>query len=305
VKAAEQHNPLVSVVIPLYNGEKYIRDCLLSVYEQTYRPLEVIIVDDGSTDDSLAVIEKVQGEKTVIRQQNADVSAARNTGVEHSKGKYVAFIDQDDLWLPDKIDRQVSVFKEDDRIDLVFTDLVKIFDTGKRRHARDKHDIALSLTDDNLFPTLVKKNVLMPSTVMVKRESLIKAGYFDEDFKTCGDYEMWLRMAGQRMVFRYLPQRLTLYRQHEDNTARETDIMYRDRIKAIEKTFSDANLEPELRKLERTGLAAAYVMGAHTFYSGRRYEEFLTNAATAFSYDRRIVDLKFITRYIRAWLYSR
>jgi len=297
------NNPLVSVIVPLYNGEDYIAECLTSVYNQTYRPFEVFIVDDGSTDRSIEIVNKIARDKRIISQKNEDVCRARNVGSEQSKGEFIAFIDQDDIWDPSKLSRQLEIFQTDDTIDLVFTDIIKFFPSGRKHHAMDKHRIALSLTEDNLFGTLVKKNVLMTSAVMVKRESFIKAGMFDEDFKTCGDYEMWIRMAQLGMKFRYLPEPLTFYRYHGRNTSQKTEVMHNDRVKAIRKTFSDDLLKPEYKKLERISLANVYMFGAHTYFSSKNYREFLDNSKKALSYSLKVISLKFITRYIRSVLF--
>jgi glycosyltransferase involved in cell wall biosynthesis len=296
-------HPLVSVVIPVYNGEPFIAECLLSVYRQTYRSIEVIIVDDGSTDRSLAIIEQFAGGKKIIRQQNKDVCHARNAGIRAASGDFIAFLDQDDLWQPDKLEKQAAVFQKNPEVDLVFTDLIKFFPSGKRHHAADKDRLARSLTDENLFDTLVRKNVLMPSAVMVRRASIVAAGLFDEQFKTCGDYELWLRMAALGMKFFYLPEALTLYRYHGANTSKKTATMHEDRMRAIKKTFANPLLSEGKKRLERPALAAAQMMGAHTFFSIGEYEKFLENARQALSYDWRQVNARLISRYLRSWLH--
>ena len=301
----DRDTPLVSVVIPVYNGEPFIADCLQSVHEQTYRPLEVIVVDDGSTDRSLEIVKRSPGEIKIITQQHRDVSGARNAGIREAAGAYIALLDQDDLWRPDKLIKQIDVFRQHPEIDLVFTDLIKFFPSGKRHHAADKDRLARSLTDDNLFAKLVRKNVLMPSSVMARRKSILDAGLFDEAFKTCGDYELWLRMAALGMKFRYLPEPLTLYRHHGQNTSRQTAIMHADRVMAIEKAFGHPKLPQRHLPLQRQALAAAYALGAHTFFSIRAYEKFLENARRALAYDWRVASPKLVSRYLRSWLFAR
>lgn len=296
-------NPLVSVVIPLFNGEAFIAECLASVYAQTYAPTEVLVVDDGSNDNSVAIVEAFPGEKKIIRQRNGEVSRARNTGITNANGEFVAFLDQDDLWLPDKISRQVAMFLRADPIDVVFTNLLKLYPSGQRRLQKDKHALALALTDENLFATLALKNLLMPSAVMVRRQSIIAAGLFAEEFKTCGDYEMWLRMAALGMRFRYLPEALTLYRQHGKNTSKSTATMHHDRLLAITRTFANPALVPQHQKIGPRALAAAYALGAHTFFSSKAYDQFLANARQAIGLDWRVLNLKMITRLLRSWLY--
>jgi glycosyltransferase involved in cell wall biosynthesis len=291
-------------VIPLFNGQAYIEECLKSVFAQTYKPVEIIVVDDGSTDRSLEIVQKLKPENMkIICQNHGDVSKARNTGIKNAGGELIAFIDHDDIWLPEKLEKQAAIFAKNTQVDLVFSDIMKFFPSGKRHRAKDKHDIALSFTDENLFNKLVVKNVLMPSAVMIKKESIITAGLFDPSFRTCGDYEMWLRMALLKYRFHYLPEALTLYRMHAENASSRIEVMYHDRIKAVEACFSHPNISDEDKQFEKRGLAAAYLMGAHTFFSVKDYGRFLDNAKKALSYNKKIINLKFISRYLRSWFY--
>lgn len=297
-------NPLVSVVIPVYNGEKYIAECLESVYQQTYPFFEVIIIDDGSTDQSLEIINKMPGEKKIISQKNKDVSHARNTGIKNASGQLIAFLDQDDLWDKRRLEKLIKIFLKNPDVDLFFTDLSKFNDERKNWHPKDRHKAASRLSDENLFENLIRKNVLMPSAVMVKKDSFIKAGMFDPEFRTCGDYEMWLRMAAKGKRFRYLPEPLTLCRQHGENTSKKIEIMNEDRLNAIRKTFSLSGLSPSQKKLEKLGFASAYMESAHSFFSIKQYSRFLQNANKAISYSKKIVNWKFLKRYVRALIYS-
>lgn len=290
--------PLVSVILPVYNGEAYIEACLESVFTQTYPEIELIVVDDGSEDSTLEFIQKYPGKIKILQQNHGDVSEARNRGIKASAGAFIAFIDQDDTWAPEKIAKQAGLMQSSDA-DLVFTDLIKFWDDGRTHHARDKHRIALSLTDKNLFRKLVMKNVLMPSAVMVRRESLERSDLFDTQFTTCGDYELWLRMAGMKMRFRYLPESLTWYRQHSRNTCKNTTMMHADRIRALEKTFASETLPSEFKRLERQALANAYRFGAHTFYSVRDYKAFLNAVKTAWRLNGLFWDWKLFTRLFR------
>src|SRR5256885_2165082 len=114
-------SPLVSVVIPIYNGLKYLDRAVASVLAQTYQPIEIILVDDGSTDGSWEWIASYGSQVRPIRQKNAGVGCARNTGIEHARGDLIAFLDQDDWWMPEKAARQVQAFLDDDRVGLVHT----------------------------------------------------------------------------------------------------------------------------------------------------------------------------------------
>jgi glycosyltransferase involved in cell wall biosynthesis len=298
-------NPLVSAVIPVYNGEAFVAECLESVFRQTYRPIEVICVDDGSTDRSVDIVRGFGTGVTLLQQANRDVSAARNAGTRNASGEFVAFLDHDDWWEPDKTAKQVRVFLDHPDTDLVFTDLVKWYAAGRIRRPRDRHRAAASLTAGNLFAKLLRKNVLMPSAVMVRRESFLRSGGFDESFKTCGDYELWLRMAAAGMRFRYLPEPLLRYRHHASNTARNTELMHADRIRAVELVFADPRLPKALQRFRNRGMAAALLEGAHAFYGAGNRPAFLENAARALRLDPFSADFKTVRRVVRSLWYRR
>ena len=121
---------LVSVVIPNYNYARFLPEAIDSVLAQTYGQIEIIVVDDGSTDDSREILDGYGDRVTVIFQQNAGVSAARNNGVSRSRGEYLAFLDADDAWLPAKIERQIAAFRGDEEIGLVHVGMVEIDGSG-------------------------------------------------------------------------------------------------------------------------------------------------------------------------------
>ena len=301
----QKFRPLVSVILPVYNGEDFIEECLESIYKQTYKPLEVIIIDDGSTDRTSEILEKHPGRKKVIHQQNRGVSNARNVGIGQAAGEFIAFTDYDDLWLPEKIEKQVNLMQNNGHVDLVFAAAMPFFASGAKRFQKDKHKISLTLTDENLFALLSKKNLLPATATMARKQSIIRAGLFDESFKTCGDYELWLRMAAMQMKFRYLPEALTLGRKHGRNISMQTETMHMNRLRAIQKTFALPFINEKQKRLKRSALASVFMFGAHTFFSAKKYQAFLTNARKAVSYNFRIVNLKFITRYSRSLFYTR
>ena len=111
---SEVQCPLVSVVIPNFNNESYLAECLESVIAQSYKRIEIIVVDDGSTDSSIEILDKYQSKIRVIRSSHNGASAARNIGIEQSKGKFIAFMDSDDIWIIDKIEKQILALLNND-----------------------------------------------------------------------------------------------------------------------------------------------------------------------------------------------
>lgn len=293
---------LVSVVIPVFNGEEYIEECLESVYRQTYDPFEVVIVDDGSTDGTHECIKRMNGDAKVIRQKNQGVGHARNVAIRNAKGAFIAFMDHDDIWVPEKIEKQMAAIHGDNIIDVIYSPATPFSGSGKAHFQSDKHELSKALNDQNLFESLVHKNLLPITATIVRKKSLERAGMFDASFRTCGDYELWLRMAALGMRFHYLPVPLTLGRKHGKNISKQTELMHANRIRAIEKTFAMEGLTAEQRSLKNSALSSAYMMGAHSYFSARRYDKFLANASTAFKLNKKVMNMKFITRYLRSWL---
>lgn len=210
--------PLVSVIIPVYNGEKYLSATIQSVQEQTEQRWEIIAVNDGSTDRSLAVLREIAGKDpsrfTVLSVENGGVSRARNSGIAAARGTYIAFLDQDDLWAIRKLERQIAMLTRDDRIGISFTNEAFIDDSGKMVTEK-----AIRLDDrhrGDVFETLVFDNFIPISSVMLKKDLLEKTGGFDPRYHLAEDYEFLLR-ATQATQVDFIDEPLLLYRQHRDS----------------------------------------------------------------------------------------
>jgi len=208
--SSQENTPRVSVIVPLYNTASFIGRALESVLHQTMSDLELIVVDDGSTDDSLAVVETVDDERLqIIRQSNQGASAARNRGLDEARAPYVAFLDGDDFWREDKLERQLAVLDKRPDLDLVFACCTVV----------DEEETPLALTGPGpagplSYADLLSENFIRNgSTVLVRRDALVAAGRFDPAFAACNDYEAWLRVAALRPRNIVCVQRyLTFYR---------------------------------------------------------------------------------------------
>ncbi len=191
----------VTVIIPAYNSAQQLPEALDSVIKQTYRDFEIIVVDDGSTDETRELLKDYKNRITYLYQENAGPSKARNTGILVAKGRYVAFLDADDHWLPSKLELQIKLIESDPRLGLVFSDAeyfggVKpmVGSYWKQRGCYDQM-ISESGLIQNAFSTLMKINPIMPSTALLKRNCFEKAGLFDECLRYVEDKDMWLRMS--------------------------------------------------------------------------------------------------------------
>jgi len=180
---ANQPETTISVIIPAYNAERFLARSLASVYGQTLAPREVIVVDDGSTDGTARTAEAL-GAK-VIKRPNGGIGAARNTGIRHATGEWIALLDADDSWAPEKLARQVAAIDSDTV--LVYTG-AKYFDEHGTRFVQDAVD---PLTARKL---LRYRNPILPSSGLLRRQTVLAAGGFREGTPTCEDWGMWVRL---------------------------------------------------------------------------------------------------------------
>jgi glycosyltransferase involved in cell wall biosynthesis len=226
--------PLVSVIIPSYNAGGYVAEAVASVLVQTYQPLEIILINDGSTDDTDEVLLRYVGKMRYFYQPNRGLSATRNRAIALARGELIAFLDADDVWLPEKLARQVDCLTQNPRIGLVHTNYVKLYsDTG----IHSPHE-PLNITDGRCYTRLVLGNVLLVSSVVLRRECLDRVGVFDEKIpqRTCEDYDLWLRIA-RHFEFAYIPEALMLYRRHAGNMSNKTHAMIGDELYVVKKAL--------------------------------------------------------------------
>lgn len=203
--------PRVSIVIPLYNSVQYIREAIESALAQTFRDFEVIVVDDGSTDGSAAVVCGFGDAVRYVYQPNAGVSVAMNHGMALSRGELIAFLDNDDVWLPRKLERQVAFLDRRPACALVNCDLQYISETGERL---DRFLPGVNRSEP--YVRLFQKGfVFMSSAVMIRRMVYEKVGGFDEEFVAAGLQEVeWLARVLDCTEMGYIPEVLALYRDH-------------------------------------------------------------------------------------------
>lgn len=208
--------PRVSVIIPTYNSARFIAATLESVFAQSYSDFEIIVVDDGSTDDTRAVLAPYLERIRYIHQPNNERSAARNHALAHAGGEYIAFLDSDDLWAPDKLERQVAVLDANPQASLAFNQARYIDENGRPvsfcGQTIDGAPGSQVVVADFSLP-LLGGNVVAGggSAAMARRWMLDEVGEFDLDLVQSEDWDMWLRLA-QLGPFAYIPAPLTSYR---------------------------------------------------------------------------------------------
>lgn len=256
--------PTVSVIIPVYNVEKYIAQTIQSVLAQSYSNFEVVVVDDGATDNSLAICQTFTDNRLrIVQQQNRGLAGARNTGIRHAQGKFLAFLDSDDLWQPDKLALHVQHLEQSSQVGVSFSRSSFIDDEG---HPLGIHQMP-KLTDITPGYLFCRNPISNGSTPVIRRAVLneicfqanlygtVEDFFFDDSFRQSEDIECWLRIALQTdWIIEGIPESLTLYRVNAGGLSANLMKQYAAWEQILDKTRAYA---PEF--LEQWGsLARAY-----------------------------------------------
>jgi glycosyltransferase involved in cell wall biosynthesis len=227
--------PLISVIITCYNIRGYVTDAFRSVCAQSHHCLEIIIVDDGSTDDTRSLVaEFLQDERVkYLFKENGGPSSARNFGIAQAQGEYLAFLDGDDLWEPEKLAHQVAVLQKNPGVGMVFCDF-STFDAQGTLAARKNASLYRDLQPVHYDYLVSRSNFIYPSTVMVRRIVFLSCGAFDEALRGPEDYDMWLRIVREFVVIG-MHEALVRIRQHPSNLSKNIKAMIANETAAIEK----------------------------------------------------------------------
>ena len=228
--------PLVSVIIPTYNRGWAIKEAVDSVLAQDYEDFELLVVDDGSTDNTPEVLDAYGGALKILRQENKGVSAARNRGIENASGRFVAFLDSDDLWLPQKLSRQVEFFNRIPDALICQTEEIWIRN-GVRVNPKKRHKKPSGM----IFEPSLALCLVSPSAVMIRRSLFEIVGSFDETLPACEDYDLWLRISCRFPVYRIDTPLIIKRGGHEDQLSASSGLD-RFRIKAIKKIMDSGFL---------------------------------------------------------------
>jgi glycosyltransferase involved in cell wall biosynthesis len=233
--------PDISVIIPAFNRAHTLPKALDSVLSQTLKPREIIVVDDGSTDETNAVLANYPG-LCIISQDNRGVSAARNMGIKKAGGEWLAFLDSDDEWLKEKLEKQWDAICIDDKL-ICHTEEIWIRN-GQRVNPMKKHKKFGGIIYERCLPLCV----ISPSSVMIHRSVFEDVGVFDESLEVCEDYDLWLRICAKYSVLFIDEPLIVKYGGHKDQLSRKHWGMDRFRVKALEKMMSFGALNDEDEK---------------------------------------------------------
>ena len=206
----------ISIIIPSYNHARFIRQCIDSALVQTYTDAEIVVVDDGSTDETVSILEGYGSRITYVVQENQGTQAARNTAIELSNGEYIALLDSDDVWLSHKLARQAPLLDQNPKVGLVYAQALRIDEQGQTLNRG--RSFGRPPNGERAFEDLLMGDFVPTLTAVVRRSHLDRPRPFDESLLGAGDWDLWLRMAARHEIV-CVEEPLALYRVHGGNTA--------------------------------------------------------------------------------------
>ena len=219
----------ISVVIPSYNRKEFLKRSIDSVINQTKKPFEIIVVDDGSTDGTETMIKSDYDFVKFIKQKNKGVSAARNIGIKVSIGEWVCFLDSDDEWKRDKLEKQINAMKSNPGYKFFHSNEIWI-KNGLRINQKKKH----KKYGGDIFDKCLDMCRISPSSVMIDKTVFDEVGNFNEDLVVCEDYELWLRICDKHRVFFIDEPLIIKYGGHQGQLSYSIESIENHRIKALE-----------------------------------------------------------------------
>ena len=223
----------ISVVIPTYNRVELLKRSIDSVINQTIKPFEIIIVDDGSNDGTEAMVKKKYDSLKLIKQKNKGASAARNTGIKASSGEWICFLDSDDEWKNNKLEKQITFVANNSDYKFFHSNEIWI-KNGKRINQKKKH----KKYGGNIFKKCLDMCRISPSSVLINKNIFEEVGFFNENLIVCEDYELWLRICDKYKVFFIDEPLIIKYGGHQDQLSYSIDSIECHRIKALEYLLS-------------------------------------------------------------------
>lgn len=268
---------LVSIIVPAFNAETYIRATLDSALRQTYANCEIIVVDDGSTDGTLAILADYGEKVRVVRQQNRGSACARNAGVAAAHGEWIAFLDSDDIWLPDKTVKQLAGCG---RFPISHTDSVCFGETLERELLRSSFEPPYA---GEVLDQLLVVNFITTSTVMVRRDIFERFGGFDESYVTCEDWALWLKICAEHELG-YLAEPVVRYRFHKKSKSTMSRRTLIARLRILNEAFSPGGVGEARAQMRSPAMASALQVTSHFAAGGGDWRFAVSCAASALRY---------------------
>jgi glycosyltransferase involved in cell wall biosynthesis len=279
---ASPQTPRVSVVIPTYNSAAMVEEAIESVLAQTYRDFEIVVIDDGSTDNTEHVVKRFAGRIHYFKQKNEGVSAARNAGIKKSRGQYIAFLDSDDLWLPEKLAEEIPLLDADPQLGLVYCDWAVVSGDALLQASYLK---GLGASSGYVFDDLIQSGFILTSGVVVRRACLDNVGDFDKSLAIAQDYDLWLRVSYQWRV-QLVDKCLFTKRSWDGSLSSDLIKTALERISLFQKTLRELpDMTPRSRRLVRHQLALNHWDVGYDNFDSFSFEEAREHFRSSLMYD--------------------
>ncbi len=289
----------VSVIIPAYNQGRFLAQAVNSVFEQTHIDFEIVVVDDGSTDDTRQIASNYADPKFhYVYQNNQGLSAARNTGIRNSTAPYLSFLDSDDLFLPEKLAILGSVLDEDETIGLVAGQSIPI----------DENNQQVGKIFDSPPPEkgfeLLLGNPLHVGSILMRRSWQQVVGFFDESLRSYEDWDMWLRLAQAGCKMAWVDKPVSFYRFHTAQMTRIGEQMTSATFAVLDKLFSTPDLAPDWKAMCGQAYCNAHLRAAAQAYSSKNFEIAAEHVNKAIELDPTIVtnSSRGLASSFRSWI---
>ncbi|MEE8349871.1 MAG: glycosyltransferase [Acidobacteriota bacterium] len=272
---------MVSIVLPTFNRRTFLEKAVKSIVDQTFTEWELLVVDDGSDDESWKVLRKFKDPRIhYLYQRNQGASRARNTGIQFSRFPWICFLDSDDYWQPTKLQRQIETLQSHPHYRVIYTDEIWIR-KGRRVNPRKTH----RKYGGWIFHRCLPLCIISPSSVLLDRTIVQHHGLFDEDFPVCEDYEMWLRISSRYPIYFLDEPLIVKVGGHAGQLSQSLWGLDRYRVRAMTKTYSTGNLTPQQR-----------------VWTARQIVEKARILATGFTNHKKWVEARKYQEMVQAWL---
>ena len=283
----------VSVIIPAYNGDRFIGEAIAGILAQTYTDYEIIVVDDGSTDNTKQVVQQYGDCIRYFSQANQGVASSRNLGLSKARGEYIAFLDQDDVFLPHKLADQVAILEKDFSVGIVNSGWQIVDGDGKFKAAVQPW---LQIPQLNLKELIIWKPVFL-GAMLFRRSWLQRTSGFDTTLEQTPDVDLVLRLAALGCTAVWVKQTTVKYRQHEANASKNTLLQARELDQILERFFARPNLPKEVKNLEADSRYQSLVWSAWRFQQTQNFEQMREYLSKSWSYSQ-----KYPTEIILNWI---
>ena len=261
--------PQVSVIIPAYNAERTIKQTIESVQQQTFQDFELIVINDGSKDRTVELVQSIKDERLKIFSfENGGLPVARNRGISHATGEFIAFLDADDLWTPDKLELQLTALKQHPEAGVAYswTSFMDVNDQGEAVSFLPSPKYSF---EGNVYEKLLVSDFIHSgSNTLIRRQAIASAGEFDPTLKSCEDWDYWLRLA-TNWHFVVVPKHQIFYRRTPGAMSSKVEVMKEAALIAMEKAYKAA--PPELQYLK------TYTLTSFHKYCAGQYLEHCTD----------------------------